>query len=155
MFEFLDRGYYDTHLRRLHDALDARYHACLEALRDTMPDGVRWSTPGGGPTLWLELPRSVELPRLRDRLATRGVVVEDAGGHFHGAPHLHGFRVGYAFLREEVLRTALERVAETLAELGVKNERRERAAHEARPATASGPDGRPAASLTAHPADAR
>jgi 2-aminoadipate transaminase len=117
IFEFLDRGYYDTHLRRLHEALDARYHACLEALRDFMPEGVRWSTPGGGPTLWLEMPRSVDLALLRERLFERGVWVEDASAHFHGAPHLHGFRVGYAFLPEEVLRRALERVGEAVTEL--------------------------------------
>jgi GntR family transcriptional regulator/MocR family aminotransferase len=117
VFEFLDRGYYDTHLRRLHEALDARYHACLEALRDNMPEGVRWSTPGGGPTLWLEMPRSVDLALLRERLAERGVSVEDATAHFHGTPHLHGFRVGYAFLPEELLRRALERVGEAVTEL--------------------------------------
>lgn len=118
VFEFLERGYYDTHLKRLHDALDARYHACLEALRDTMPDGVRWSTPGGGPTLWLELPRAIDLLALRERLAAKDVAIEDASSHFHGAPHLHGFRVGYAFLPEERLRKGLERLAEALAEMG-------------------------------------
>jgi DNA-binding transcriptional MocR family regulator len=117
LFEFLDRGYYDTHLKRLHDALDARYHACLEALRELMPDGVRWSTPGGGPTIWLELPRSVNVDRLREKLADRGVDVEDTRDHFLGTPHLHGFRVGYAFLPEEVMRRALTRVAEALTEL--------------------------------------
>jgi DNA-binding transcriptional MocR family regulator len=132
VFEFLDRGYYDTHLKRLHDALDARYHACLEALRDTMPSSVRWSTPGGGPTLWLELPRVINLERLRERLAAKDVVVEDASGHFRGAPHLHGFRIGYAFLREDVLRSGLERLAETLAELGAPNDRAETRSAETR-----------------------
>jgi DNA-binding transcriptional MocR family regulator len=117
LFEFLDRGYYDTHLKKLHDALDARYHACLEALRDLMPEGVRWSTPGGGPTLWIELPRSVDLQILRRRLGERGVSVEDSSAHFYGTPHLHGFRVGYAFLSQDVLRRGLERVAEVLHEL--------------------------------------
>ncbi|NUQ77418.1 MAG: PLP-dependent aminotransferase family protein [Polyangiaceae bacterium] len=120
VFEFLERGYFDTHLKRLHDALDARYHACLEALRDTMPEGVRWSSPGGGPTLWLEMPRTVDLNALRERLAQKDVAIEDASGHFHGTPHLHGFRVGYAFLPEERLRQGLEKVAETLHEMGLR-----------------------------------
>ena len=79
--EFLDRGYYDTHLQALQRALDARYAACLAALDELMPDGVRWTRPGGGPTLWLELPRSIDLPALEAHLPRRGVmVVERLGG---------------------------------------------------------------------------
>ncbi|HEV8551229.1 MAG TPA: PLP-dependent aminotransferase family protein [Polyangiaceae bacterium] len=110
--EFLDRGYYDTHLGELHEALDARYHQCLEVLRELMPEGVRWTTPGGGPTLWLDFPREVELSALAAALLARGVFVEDADSAFFGEPHLNGFRVSYAFLDEATLRRALEIVAE-------------------------------------------
>src|SRR6188508_2624434 len=69
--EFLDRGYYDTHLQSLQRALDVCYAACLAALDELMPDGVRWTHPGGGPTLWLEIPRSVDLADLEAHLARR------------------------------------------------------------------------------------
>src|SRR4029078_6688454 len=71
--EFLDRGYYDTHLQQLQRAPDARYAAGLAALDELMPDGVRWTTPGGGPTLWLDIPRSIDLPTLEAHLLRRGV----------------------------------------------------------------------------------
>lgn len=109
--EFLDRGYYDAHLASVQRELDARYTRCLASLAELMPEGVRWTTPGGGPTLWLDLPRSIDLAALRARAAARGVLIEDASSAFLGPAHLHGFRVSYAFLPPEKLRQGLDVVA--------------------------------------------
>ncbi len=109
--EFLDRGYYDTHLLELQRALDARYRSCLDTLRTLMPEEVRFTTPGGGPTLWLDFPTRVSLPELRSRLLARGVFAEDTSSAFHGTPHLNGFRVSYAYVPEGDLVRALEVVA--------------------------------------------
>ncbi|MBI4952527.1 MAG: PLP-dependent aminotransferase family protein [Myxococcales bacterium] len=113
--ELLERGYYDTHLTAMQQALDARYTRCLELLDERMPAGVRWTTPGGGPLLWLEVPRSVDLDALAARLAERQVVVAPTPLAFQGEPHLHGLPLGYAFLDSERLARALEILG---AELG-------------------------------------
>jgi len=114
--EFLGRGYYDTHLVALQRELDERYTRCLDLLRASMPEGVRWTTPGGGPTLWLEIPRRIPLDPLAATLRDRGVSIESTSNAFEGEPHLHGFRVGFAFLAPDTLERAIERVAEALRE---------------------------------------
>ncbi len=116
--EFLERGYYDGHLAALQRELDLRYQACLLALEELMPPGVRWTRPGGGPTLWLELPRSIELLELERRLARREVWIDNRTAAFLGVPHLHGFRIGFAWQPTERLRLGLEIIAATLRELG-------------------------------------
>jgi DNA-binding transcriptional MocR family regulator len=115
--EFLDRGYYDTHLATLQRALDARYAACLAALDELMPDDVRWTHPGGGPTLWLELPRSIDLALLEAHLARRGVAISNTSAAYVGPAHLHGFRIAYAYLAEDVMRRALTILADAIREL--------------------------------------
>ncbi len=115
--EFLDRGYYDTHLVSLQKALDTRYASCLAALDELMPAGVRWTRPGGGPTLWLDVPRAVDMPALEAYLARRGVQVSNASAAFLGEPHLHGFRIAYAYLSELEMRNALTIVADGLRAL--------------------------------------
>ncbi len=112
--EFLDRGYYDTHLATLQRALDARYAACLAALDELMPDDVRWTHPGGGPTLWLELPRTIDLAALETHLARRGVAISNTSAAYVGPAHLHGFRIAYAYLAEDVMRRALTILADAL-----------------------------------------
>jgi len=112
--ELLDRGYYDTHLTALQRALDARYAACLAALDELMPDGVRWTRPGGGPTLWLDLPRTIDYPELEAHLARRGVQIASTATAFVGAPHLHGFRIAYAYLSEDDMRRALTILGDAL-----------------------------------------
>jgi DNA-binding transcriptional MocR family regulator len=112
--EFLDRGYYDSHLGALQKELDARYQACLAALSELMPEGVRWTTPGGGPTLWVDVPRSVDLGKLRQRCLKRNVLIEDASGAFLADRPLHGFRVSYAFAPAEKVRKGIQVIAEEL-----------------------------------------
>jgi len=77
-----------------------------------MPEEARWTTPGGGPTLWLDFPRHLDVAALRQAALERGVFVEDARLQFFGEPHLNGFRVSYAFVPEADLRRALEVVAD-------------------------------------------
>jgi 2-aminoadipate transaminase len=114
--EFLERGYYDGHLAALQEEMDSRYAKCLAALDELMPEGVRWTLPGGGPTLWLDLPREVDLGALAVRLAERDVFIEDASSSFHGGAgvDLHGFRVSYAFSKPDKLRAGLIILAEEL-----------------------------------------
>lgn len=110
LFEFLDRGYYDRHLKTLQGELDRRYRACLDFLENYMPDLVRWSKPGGGPLIWMSLPANINLALLRAEALKVGVVLADADDRFFGEPHLHGFPIGYAF-------NPLEKTLEALAKL--------------------------------------
>jgi GntR family transcriptional regulator/MocR family aminotransferase len=114
LFEFLDRGYYDVHLKQLQHELDTRYQHCLQLLRQTMPEGVQWTTPGGGPSLWLEIPARVNRAQLRTRLERRGVMVHLSDEAFFGIPHLNGFRVGYALLSPAVMQRGIAILAEEL-----------------------------------------
>jgi 2-aminoadipate transaminase len=113
--ELLERGYYDTHLSQMQAALDERYRSCLALLDEHMPNGVRWTTPGGGPLIWVELPREVEIGELEARLAARKVRIEPVPLAFYGEPHLHGFPIGYAFLDSDRLERALTILGEELA----------------------------------------
>ncbi len=113
LFEFLDRGYYDEHLSALQAELDVRYHACIDTLESVMPEGVRWTTPGGGPTLWLELPRCVNLALLTERMAEKDVLLPTPlQDWFSGTPHLHGTRLGYAHLPVATMMESLERLSQ-------------------------------------------
>jgi GntR family transcriptional regulator/MocR family aminotransferase len=115
--EFLARGYYDGHLAQLQRELDLRYAACLAALTELMPAGVRWTTPGGGPTLWLELPAAVPVAALAARVARHGVIIDERSAAFVGLPHLNGFRVGYAAHPPDALARGLAITAEAIAAL--------------------------------------
>jgi GntR family transcriptional regulator/MocR family aminotransferase len=112
--EFLERGYYDVHLKQLQHELDQRYEHCLQVLRHTMPEGVKWTTPGGGPSLWLEVPAGIARETIRRRLENKQVLVRFSDGAFFGTPHLHGFRIGYALLTPQDMQRSLELLADEL-----------------------------------------
>jgi DNA-binding transcriptional MocR family regulator len=115
LFEFLDRGYYDSHLKKLQAELDRRYQSCLEILKGEMPEEVRWTTPGGGPILWLELPRRIALDELEGALSRQGILLDlRTRDWFFGPPHLHGIKIGYASSPTAKLEQALVALAKEI-----------------------------------------
>jgi DNA-binding transcriptional MocR family regulator len=115
LFEFIDRGYYDRHLRQLQTELESRYRHCLNLLESLMPDGVRWTKPGGGPMLWLEIPRQVNLLKLAEHLGRKRVALQaEMNQWFFGVPHLHGTRVGFAYHKPNEMGRAIDLLASAI-----------------------------------------
>ncbi len=103
---FLERGYFEQHLRQLQREMAVRYANCLRLLEE-FPDGVRYSRPGGGPMLWIEVPKSVDLDRLAKNALQRGVDIDVRTDALAAKAHLHGFPIGYAALKPEKLEHGL------------------------------------------------
>lgn len=114
LFEFLDRGYYEVHLKHLHANLDRQYQDCLDLLRQFMPDGVQWTSPGGGPILWLEMPQGVPTQPVKEDLAKQNIFLNDFDRAFLGKAHLHGFRICYSNLPPEDLEYGIEKLAASI-----------------------------------------
>jgi DNA-binding transcriptional MocR family regulator len=71
--ELLASGVLERHVRRLRKLNSARRAAMLAALEATMPEGVRWSEPRGGHTVWVTLPESVDPEALSVSAAEDGI----------------------------------------------------------------------------------
>jgi DNA-binding transcriptional MocR family regulator len=65
--------------------------------------------------LWLELPKRVDLEKLRDDLHARGVSIAlHTRQWFFGEPHLHGTRIGFAFISCAAMQRGIEIFADAV-----------------------------------------
>jgi 2-aminoadipate transaminase len=129
--EFIRRGWFHKHLATLQQAYPRKCRAMLAALRDQIPQGLRWNQPAGGFNLWCHLEDGL---RSKDLLveAGRRQVAFVVGEAFHADGGGQGaFRLNYSYQSEENIREGVRRLAEALKAL-----RRERGEREfAQPAT--------------------
>lgn len=64
---FLESGGYDHHLRRLRRVYAEQVERTQAAIAQSFPTGSKFSQPGGGYLLWVELPRTVDSLALYQR----------------------------------------------------------------------------------------
>jgi len=115
--EFVTRGFYDLHLKRLHRVFRIRMQLALRTMEGHFPDSVRWTRPAGGYTIWIKMPRSIDEGRLKELMSRHGVIVS-FGGYYFGSGDLSRFiRVSIAKTNEEEILEGVKRLGGILREI--------------------------------------
>jgi len=125
--QYLERGGYDRHLRRLRGTLAAQQERMLDAVARYFPAGTRVTRPTGGFFVWLEMPEQADALDLHRRALAHGISVApgpifSASGQFG-----HALRLNYGHPWDDRMENAVR-------ELGSLAGRRRGAAPAAGPA---------------------
>ncbi len=108
---FLRLGHFDAHLRNLERRYRRRWQTMRAAI-DAHLGMLKRFENSGGTSFWLTGPEDFDSTRLRDRLRTRGVLI-DSGQTFHLAQdRTNGLRLGFAFVPVERLEAGIQLIAQ-------------------------------------------
>jgi 2-aminoadipate transaminase len=80
--EFGRSGSWSRHLASICSLYQSRRDTLLAALKQFMPDSVRWTQPEGGYFVWLTLPEGCDGTIIKARANERGVLVSAGEGFF-------------------------------------------------------------------------
>jgi GntR family transcriptional regulator/MocR family aminotransferase len=109
--EYVTIGRYKAHLRQSRRINRQRLDVMLDAIRHTLPAGVRCETPQGGLFLWLRLPDGISSKRLLPLALEAGVEFSPGGWFFpdeaEGAPYL---RLNFAVQPPERIEEGIRRL---------------------------------------------
>lgn len=72
---YLERGGFDRHLRRLRRTLSTQQEQYIALVADAFPRGTRVTRPAGGYFLWLELPAGCDALLLQRQASERGISI--------------------------------------------------------------------------------
>jgi 2-aminoadipate transaminase len=109
VYEFLDRGLFDSNLERVRGLLGTRRDAMVDAFDRELP-GVRITRPEGGYFLWAELD-GVDAADLLERAEAAGVTFVK-GTDFDGGPD--SLRLAYSFVSVDEIGEGVARLAAAL-----------------------------------------
>lgn len=107
----LRTGALDRHLKRVRSIYGERLQALLEALENTMPEGVQWSRPLGGQGVWVTVPKPVDVNALIAKVRAEGVAFDS--GAFFSLDHSdrNAFMLAFTSMSPQALRLGVEILA--------------------------------------------
>jgi 2-aminoadipate transaminase len=109
-------GFLDEHVAASRGIYRARRDAMLAALARTMPEGVRWTTPGGGFFLWVTLPEGFDTDAMLPEATDRGIIFLPSTWFYPDRSWTRSMRLNFASQPERRIAEAMERLAETIGD---------------------------------------
>jgi GntR family transcriptional regulator / MocR family aminotransferase len=109
--QFLERGYHDALVRRLHHTLRDRWRVMVEALDHHFPGAVI-NRAFGGSAFWVKLPDHVESGLLEQQAREQGVLIEAGNIFFSDAERgANWIRLGFSSIPSNRIAEGLARLA--------------------------------------------
>lgn len=115
--EFIDKGHYAAHIRRMRLIYAQRRAALVSLVKQRL--GPHWLHPCNGPAglqIVLTLPPPLQDQDIKARAAQRGVVVRALSDYYSGTPCPQGLLLGFACLNESAMLAPFESLLQCLQE---------------------------------------
>jgi len=107
LLEFAESGRLEEHRARVLKAGTERLTATLEACREFLPSGSRWTRPDGGMNVWVRLPEPLDAGELLARAQRAGVAYLPGRFFAVGRMEPGALRLSFAGLTPEEIRRGL------------------------------------------------
>lgn len=110
--EYLQRGGYDRHLRKLRQALAQQRQVVLRAVAKWFPAGTKVTQPEGGYFIWVELPPPIDALELHRLALSHDISL--APGHLFSTDHRykHHVRINFGHPDDDRVEHALNTVGQ-------------------------------------------
>lgn len=115
--DLLQRGSYETHMRRLRTRLTERLGQAREQIARDFPAGTRVSNPPSGYSLWVELPSTLDSMALFERCVARGVTFGPGPLFTATNRYRHGLRLSFSGAWGDVERQALTDIGQLATDM--------------------------------------
>lgn len=99
--EFIRRGYLSRHLSKMAKVYERRLSAMEESLKKSMPEGVSWTRPDGGMTLWVTLPAGLDAGELLIHARERKIIFIPGRYFYLQQPQPNTLRLGFSTIPEK------------------------------------------------------
>jgi DNA-binding transcriptional MocR family regulator len=106
--EYCREGLLEPHIERLCQIYRERRDITLAALRAHMPQGVRWTEPGGGFFVWLTLPKPLRTSQVVAEARKAGLMVLAGDPFFAEVPTGQHLRLAFSYVTPEKIRRGIE-----------------------------------------------
>jgi 2-aminoadipate transaminase len=119
--EFINKGYFDLHLRKLDRIYRARRELMQELMLAHLPAETSWKKPAGGFSVWLTLPENMSGESMLRKAVEQGI--DFAPGSFFNIGHKDtaNLRLAFSSLTQPQLRQGVRRLGLVLHDaLGIR-----------------------------------
>lgn len=106
---------YNAHLTQLRAIYGERCQTMLDALKEHMPAGTRWTNPEGGMFLWVELPNGLNGDALLPKALEQKVAFVPGSPFFAANPRHEFVRLNYSNRPPELIQDGMRRLGTVLA----------------------------------------
>ena len=111
---YLERHDWRGQIEAFKDMYRARRDAMLDALREYMPPGTTWTTPGGGFFVWVTLPEGLDAQAMLPRAVNARVAFTPGTAFYADGLGSRNMRLSFCYPPPERIREGVRRLADVV-----------------------------------------
>ncbi|WP_442601593.1 aminotransferase-like domain-containing protein [Paenibacillus sp. KN14-4R] len=110
----------DENVKRIKDVYRARRNLMFELMSLEFPKEAKFTLPGGGLFIWVELPLEVNTRELLEKSLERGIAFVPGGSFYPNGGRENALRLNFSNMSEDKIREGIPRLAAILKEMLIR-----------------------------------